>query len=193
MDQLTYDHAASRRRKRRRAMVAILLSATLATFGAGAMSLAVFTDTQNVNGDWSTGTIILDVDAGVTFTADDILPGDKGTKTITVENNGTGDFRYSVSASATNDGSNLAAQIALTVREGACPSTGTVVDSGSLQSVSWGDPAQGVQSDERDVTAGSSEDLCFAWEFPLASGNGYPAKTTTVTYTFDAEQIANNP
>ena len=43
MDQTTYDRAANRRRKRRRALVAILLSASLATFGAGAMSLAVFT------------------------------------------------------------------------------------------------------------------------------------------------------
>jgi len=193
MDQTTYDRAANRRRKRRRALVAILLSASLATFGAGAMTLAVFSDQESVDGAWSTGTIVLGVDAGTSFTADDILPGDAGTKTITVENNGTGDLRYSLSTDATDDGSHLADQIDLTVRVGACPSAGTVVFTGKLADAEWGDPAQGVQADERDVDAGADEVLCFAWSFPLASGNGYQDKATTATFTFDAEQIDNNP
>jgi hypothetical protein len=193
MDQLTYDHAANRRRRRRRALVTILLAASLATFGAGAMSLARFTDQEAVDGTWSTGTIILGVDAGVSFTAVDILPGDTGTKTITVENNGTGDLRYALSTSATDDGSALADQIALTVREGACPSAGTVVYTGPLGDAEWGDPAQGEQGGERDLAAGLTEDLCFAWSFPLLSGNAYQDKTTTATFTFDAEQIDNNP
>ena len=194
MDQLTYDRAANRRRKRRRAMVAILLSASLATFGAGAMSLAVFTDTKDVNGEWSTGNITLGVDAGVSFTADDILPGDDGEKTITVSNTGTGDLRYSVSADATDDGSGLAGQIDLVVRPGACPSATAAIFTGTLgDAVLWGDPDQGDQADERDILAGNDEDLCFAWDFPLESDDTYENSATTVTFTFDAEQIANNP
>jgi hypothetical protein len=193
MDQTAYDHAASRRRKRRRALVAILLSASLATFGAGAMSLAVFTDTADVDGDWSTGTIVLGVDAGTSFTADDILPGDTGSKHIVVENNGTGDLRYALSTDATDDGSGLADQIDLDVETGDCSAAGTSVFSGTLADAGWGDPAQGVQSDEREVASGDTEDLCFRWEFPLASGNGYQDKTTTATFTFDAEQVSNNP
>ncbi len=158
------------------------------------MSLAVFTDTQDVDGDWSTGNITLGVDAGVSFTADDILPGDDGEQTITVSNDGTGDLRYSVSASATDDGSGLADQISLVVREGACPSAGAEVFNGSLgDAVLWGDAAQGDDAGDRDIDAGLDEDLCFAWEFPLESDDTYEDKTTTVTFTFDAEQIANNP
>jgi hypothetical protein len=193
MDQLAYDRTSARRRKRRRALVAILLSASVATLGAGAMSLAVFTDTEAVDGDWSTGTIILGVDAGVSFTADDILPGDDGTKHIVVENNGTGDLRYSLSTSATDDGSALADQINLVIETGDCTAAGTELYNGALSGAEWGDPAPGVQDDERDIDAGLTEDLCFAWDFPLASGNSYQDKTTTATFTFDAEQRANNP
>ncbi len=46
MDQTTLDQAAARRTKRRRALLAVLLSASLATLGAGALSLAQFTDTE---------------------------------------------------------------------------------------------------------------------------------------------------
>ena len=193
MDQHDYDRSASRRRKRRRALVAILLAASVATLGAGAMSLAVFTDTTATDGTWSTGTIILGVDAGATFTASGILPGDSGTKTINVSNDGTGDLRYSLSTNASNDGSSLADQLALTVREGACPSVGAVVYNGALADAAWGDPAQGVQADERELAAGTSEDLCFAWDFPLGSDNTYQDATTTATFTFDAEQVRNNP
>ena len=193
MDQHDYDRSATRRRKRRRALVAILLASSVATLGAGAMSLAVFTDSKATDGTWSTGTIVLGVDAGATFTASAILPGDTGTKTMNVSNDGTGDLRYSLSTNATNDGSALADQLALTVREGACPSAGTIVYSGALSGAKWGNPAQGVQSDERELAAGTSEDLCFAWSFPLGSGDTYQDATTTATFTFDAEQVSNNP
>jgi hypothetical protein len=193
MDQLALDHAAARRRKRRRALVAILISASLATFGAGAMSLAVFTDSEATDGQWSTGTIVLGVDAGASFTADDILPGDTGDKHIVVENNGTGDLRYAVTTSATDDGSALADAITLTIETGDCTAAGTQLYSGPLADAELGDPAQGFQGGERDVAAGLADDLCFNWEFPLSSGNAYQDKTTTATFTFDAEQVDNNP
>jgi hypothetical protein len=193
MDQHALDHAASRRRKRRRALVAILLSASLATFGAGAMSLAVFTDTETADGQWSTGTIVLGVDAGASFTAADILPGDTGSKHIVVENNGTGDLRYAVTTSATDDGSALAEAITLTIETGDCSAPGTELYTGPLGDAEFGDPAQGAQGGEREIDAGLTDDLCFNWEFPLTAGNAYQDKTTTATFTFDAEQVSNNP
>ena len=161
MDQLTYDHAANRRRKRRRALVAILLSASLATFGAGAMSLAVFTDTQDVDGDWSTGNDHRSASTPASRSPPTTSSrATTATKTITVSNDGTGDLRYSLSTNATDDGSHLADQIDLTVREGACPSAGAVVYSGKLADAAWGDIAQGVQDDERDVARGPRTRSC---------------------------------
>ena len=51
----------ARRTLRRRGLMAVLLGSSLAMLGAGAMSLAVFTDTDAADGAWSTGTIILGV------------------------------------------------------------------------------------------------------------------------------------
>src|SRR5262245_33865002 len=84
------DQAATRRTKRRRALLAILLSSSLATLGAGAMSLAVFTDSDATGGSWSAGTIVLGVGPSPVFTASNIFPGDSGSQTVTVSNSGTG-------------------------------------------------------------------------------------------------------
>ena len=100
MDQLDLDKTLQRRRKRRRALVAILLGASLATLGAGAMSLAVFSDSQASSGAWTTGTIVLGVTPSTAFSATNILPGDTGSQTIAVSNSGTGALRYAISTSA---------------------------------------------------------------------------------------------
>jgi hypothetical protein len=177
------DKIQTRRRKRRRALLAILLSSSLATLGAGAMSLAVFTDSEAADGAWSTGTIILGVQPATTFGATDIMPGDFGTQDVTVENNGSGELRYDLSTTAT-DPSGLAAQMTLVVSAGVCTSPGATLFSGTLDGAALAD---------RVVAAGADDDLCFAWELPLGSGNAFQNVSTSVTYTFDAEQTANNP
>ena len=67
MDQSATDPSARRRTKRRRALFAILLGASFATLGAGAMSLAIFTDSDASNGSWTSGTIILNVTPATSF------------------------------------------------------------------------------------------------------------------------------
>jgi hypothetical protein len=196
MDTLaTNDLADTRRRnKRRRALLAILLASSVATLGAGAMSLAVFTDSEASTGSWSAGTIILGVTPATSFTANGIMPGDSGSQTITVANTGTGDMRYALSTSATNsDSKGLAGQIALTVKAGACPGAGANLYSGALGSAALGSNATGAQPGDRALAAGGSDLLCFAWSFPKASGDAFQAAATTATFTFDAEQTANNP
>jgi hypothetical protein len=188
------DQATKRRGKRRRALLAILLASSLATLGAGAMSLAVFTDSKASTGSWSSGSVTLGVAPATSFTATNIMPGDSGSQTITVSNSGTGALRYALSTSATNaDTKGLAAQITLTVKAGACPGAGANLYSGALGSAAIGSNAQGPQAGDRALAAASSEQLCFAWSFPLASGNAFQTAATTATFTFDAEQTANNP
>lgn len=193
MDMLSFDRTAARRQGRRRALVALLLATTVATVGAGAMSLAVFTDSQASSGSWSAGTIVLGVSPATTFNATGILPGDFGSQTVTVSNAGTGALRYAMTSNATNvDGKGLAVQMTLTIRAGTCAAPGTTLYSGVLSGAAMGDPTQGAQAGDRTVAAGASDSLCFAWAFPLASGNAYQAAATSDTFTFDAEQTANN-
>jgi hypothetical protein len=195
MDKLDLDAPGRRRRKRRRALVAVLLTSSLATLGAGAMSLAVFTDSQASTGAWSTGTIVLGVSPSTAFSASNILPGASGSQDVSVSNGGTGALRYALSTSATNaDSKGLAAQLTLTVNAGTCASPGAVVyATGPLGSAAFGSNAQGAQAGDRTLAAAASETLCFAWSFPLSSGNAFKNAATTATFTFDAEQTSNNP
>ena len=193
MDQHAQDRTVQRR-KRRSALGALLFVASLATLGAGAMSLAVFSDSQASQGAWSTGTIVLGVSPSTAFSASNIMPGESGSQTIAVSNSGTGTLRYAISTSATNtDGKGLAAQMTLTVSPGTCASPGSSIYSGALGSAAVGSSTQGAQAGDRSLAAGANENLCFAWSFPLSSGNGFQDAATTATFTFAAEQTANNP
>ncbi len=194
MDQIALAKTAQRRIRRQQALLAILVSSALATLGAGAMSLAVFTDSDASSGSWTSGTVILGVSPATAFTAANILPGDTGNQTITVANTGTGAARYALSTSATNaDGKGLAAQMTLTIQAGTCVSPGATLFRGALGSAALGSNASGAQAGDRNVAAAASDNLCFTWSFPLASGNAFQAAATTATFTFDSEQTANNP
>ena len=187
------DTATARRKKRRRALLAILLSSSLATLGAGSLSLAVFTDTDATGGSWTAGTVVLGVSPTTAFSATAVMPGDSGIQTITVSNTGTGALRYAVSSSATNaDGKGLAAQMDVTIKAGTCASAGATLYSGKLDAVALGSSAQGAEAGDRSVAAGASDSLCFGWSLDLGTGNSFQGAATTATFTFDAEQTANN-
>ena len=57
----------------------------------------------------------------------------------------------------------------------------------------FGNPTQGAQAGDRALGAASNEQLCFVAALPLSTGNAFQAATTTVSFTFDAEQTKNNP
>lgn len=180
------DRIQARRGKRRRALLAILLSSSLATLGAGAMSLAVFTDSDATTGSWSTGSIQIDAqpdnDPTVAFSAVDMYPGDTGQQTISVENTGNGDLRYDMSTSL-DDPDGLLGQMTLDVVAGAC--SGPVpASSGTFAGAALTDVV---------LAAGDTDEYCFVWGLPLGTGNGYQDVSGQATFTFDAEQTANNP
>jgi len=188
------DAAMISRTKRRGAMLAVLMASLLATLGAGAMTLAQFTDSDASTGSWTSGTIILGVSPATAFTATGIMPGESGSQTIVVSNTGTGAARYALATSATNtDTKGLAAQMTLLVQAGTCTSPGATLYSGALGAAAFGSSATGAQPGDRDVAAADSDNLCFTWTFPLASGNAFQAAATTATFTFASEQTANNP
>jgi hypothetical protein len=193
MDTYVLDaHVMNRRTKRRRALAAILLASSLATLGAGAMSLAVFTDTDATDGAWSTGTIDLNVGPTTTFGTSAMMPGDTGEQTITVNNDGTGDLRYALT-SAETDASGLLGQMTLTINAGACPAAGAELYAGSFAGAVLGNTQPGDQGADRVVDAGESDELCFSWELPVGTGNSFQDKSATAVFTFAAEQTTNNP
>jgi spore coat-associated protein N len=180
-------------RRRRRGLIVLLLGLSLATLGSGAFSLAIFTDTDAAGGSFTAGTVDIATSPSTLFTVASLMPGDAGSATLNVANSGTGALRYAMTSASTNsDGKALRAQLALTVKTGACAGV-TTVYTGALSAAAFGDPSQGAQAGDRSLAGGANEDLCFAWSLPLASGNGYQGATTTTTFTFNAEQTANNP
>ena len=186
--------ADQRTKRRRRGLIALLLSLSLLTLGTGVFSLAVFTSTDTSSGSFTTGTIILDASPATLFTVTGILPGDSGSATLTVANTGSGALRYAMTSASTNtDGKALRAQLALSIKVGTCPGAGTALYSGALNGAAIGDTAQGDQGSDRPIASGATELLCFAWSLPLATDDNYQNATTTTTFTFVGEQTANNP
>lgn len=183
-----------RRRRRRRGMAALLLSLAVGSLGAGAFSLALFTDTDAATGAFTTGTIDISLNPTALFSATGIMPGSTGSATLRVTNGGTADLRYAVTSTATNlDGKNLATTLQMAVRPGACPSVAATIYNGNVGTVAWGSVVAGPQAGDRALTAGAFEDLCFTWSLAGTTGNGLQGATTTATFTFSAEQTANNP
>jgi hypothetical protein len=185
MDTTTLDdRTQARRGKRRRALLAILLSSSLATLGAGAMSLAIFTDDATAQGAWSTGSIILDVQPVTAFSATDILPGDSGEQDVAVENNGTGELRYDMVVQNVVDADGLLDVLNVTVLDGTCAAPGATIFTGAMSGAALNDIV---------VPASGQDDLCFQWDLPLATGNAYQTVSATADFFFTAEQTAHNP
>jgi spore coat-associated protein N len=185
------------------AMVAGAL--VIVSVSAGAMSLALFTDSQAVGPNtFSTGTVDISTNpttALVTFS--NMAPGDQVTAPLTVANAGTLALRYSVSSVASNtDSKGLKDQLTLTVKSAvttctnaAYAATGTIEYTGDLDSSAGkiiGDVATGQDTGDRTLAASANEVLCFNVSLPPATGDAFQAATTTATFTFSAEQTANN-
>ncbi len=131
-----------------------------------------------------------------------MVPGDSVTQPVTISNVGSVNFRYSMTSVATNpDGRALKDELVFTIKTadagGGCSSfTGTTVYTGDLDSTTGkiiGDPATGAQPGDRTINSPLAETLCFRGTLPTSAGNIYQSATTTATFTFDAEQVANNP
>lgn len=171
------------------------------------VAAALFTDSQAVDANaFTTGTLDLTTDrttALVTF--NNMAPGDQATAPIVVTNNGSLSLRYAISSVATDaDLKGLMSQLDLTIKTGVtdCSNAGfatdgTVIygpaDLGSLTGLNLvGDPTTGGQAGDRTLAAAGAENLCFNVALPLATGNAFQDATTTATFTFFAEQTANN-
>jgi predicted ribosomally synthesized peptide with SipW-like signal peptide len=184
-----------------------LLSAAVLVLGIGVIaisSLALFTDTATVGSNqFTTGTVdIATTPASAVVTMPVMAPGDQVTAPLTVSNDGSLDLRYALSS--TTDEDTLAGVLVLTVKTGVtdCTNAGFAADGsvqyqGQLGSVAGtavlGDNAPGAQAGDRTLAAATNEVLCLNVELPSSATNAVSGLSSTATFTFDAEQTANNP
>jgi hypothetical protein len=196
MDTQVVNVQVERRRKRRRGIVALLAAVSLLTIGAGTISLAQFTDTTSSTWSFTAGTIDISTNPTVFTAITSMMPGDNATQALTVTNGGTGDLRYAMSTAATNA---LGDQLTLTIKTedagGGCAAfTGTsVLAATALDGAGFGSSNQGIDAGDRNLAAGASEVLCFRVGLALSTGNTFQGASSAATFTFDAEQTANNP
>ena len=195
-------------RPRRRGNGTRILASVAVLALAGAVftvsSLALFTDSESVTGNaFTTGSVDLTATpATAVVTAAGMAPGDQVTAPLDVANTGTLELRYSMASTTTEDV--LASELVLTVKQGVTTcddanwaADGTVLHAGVVGSTGGtlviGDPTQGAQAGDRVLAAGANEVLCFNVTLPLSASNASEGQSTTATFTFDAEQTANNP
>jgi predicted ribosomally synthesized peptide with SipW-like signal peptide len=180
--------------------------AVLAVAGATftVASLALFTDQETVPGNaFGTGTIDISTSpATAVVTMSNMAPGDQVTAPMTVSNDGTLELRYAISSTTTEDA--LAAELVLSVKSGVTTcddanwtADGTVLYNGVLGTTGTialvGSNAQGADAGDRVLAASANEVLCWNVTLPLATSNTFQGSNSTATFTFDAEQTANNP
>jgi hypothetical protein len=190
MGSTPYETEEAPRRRRRGLLVLLLTGSIVTMIGAGTMSMALFTDTSSASGGFTAGTINIATSPSVLFAVDPMMPGDDVSAALKVDNDGTGEFRYAMTTSAAGT---LASQLTLTVETGDCSAAGTELYSGALGSGGFGSTAPGPQAGDRTLAGGTgTEDLCFTVSLPAATGNGYQGTSATATFTFHAEQTANN-
>jgi len=181
-------------RRRRRGVVALLLGLTTLSLGAGMFSLAIYTDTDASTGTFDSGTIDIESSPTVAFTVSAMVPGDTTTQALTIDNAGTAPLRYALTATATNLLGDTLTLTVKTLGTSCAAFDGTsVLAATALDGAAIGNPAQGANAGDRTLAAAANEVLCFRVSLPLATGNTLQGGTSAATFTFDAEQTANNP
>ena len=179
--------------RHQRLALAAVLGLSVVGLGAGAMSLAILTDSAASTGTFTSGTIDITSSPTVAFTISAMMPGDADTQALTIANAGTGALRYSLTTVATNT---LGSALTLTVKTlgTSCAAfDGTsVLAATALNGAAIGSPTQGADAGDRVLAAATNEVLCFRVSLPLATGNALQGISSSVTFTFDAEQTANN-
>jgi predicted ribosomally synthesized peptide with SipW-like signal peptide len=199
-------------RRHKKLGILALASFAVMTLATGTMmSMALFTDTRPDDNTFTTGTIVLDSTkiGALNLTTSALMPGDAIRSPVTVENDGTAQMRYAVSQTSTNaDTKALRDSLLLVVRTedtggGAFGTDGDYCDDANGTSLHAsaalgassnlvGDPAQGSQTGDRTLNAGASEVLCFYVSLSISAPNTSQGASTTTTFTFAAEQTANN-
>lgn len=184
-------------RRTKKVRLALCLGSLSGLVWAG--TFATFTDSGTAQSTFTAGTVDLlvsgEADDAYAFTAiemSNMKPGDVKYAPLTIANNGTLGFSYTMATSATNtDSKALRDQLTLGIRKvtdaATCDSAGVgYAASVDVLTVEGALSAAAVSS--RSLASSTNEVLCFKVELPSASGDTYQGATTTATFTFSATQ-----
>jgi Camelysin metallo-endopeptidase len=186
--------ASAQPRRRRRGVLALLLGLTTISLGAGMFSLAIFTDSSASTGTFATGTIDITSSPSVAFSVSGMVPGDTTTQALTIANAGTASMRYAMTAEAPDTlGGTLTLEVRTQGTDCATFDGASVLAATVLDGASFGSPNQGPDTGDRTLAAAASEVLCFRVHLPIGADDSVQGATSDATFTFDAEQTANNP
>jgi hypothetical protein len=189
--------SARRVRGRHGVLAVVWLAVLIVSIGVGRLSLATFTDQAPVDGAFSTGTITLGLQPATTLvTFAGMVPGDQAAAPLIIANTGTGALRYAMTSIASDiDGKHARDVLQLTVerRTGCAGAILETLYDGPIATAAFGDPQVGDDLGDRALDGGTSETLCFRVTLPLDTDVLYQSASTTATFTFSAEQTANNP
>jgi predicted ribosomally synthesized peptide with SipW-like signal peptide len=195
--------------KTKRILLTLVGAVAVVSMVGGAVSLAVFTDTETVDSTFNSGTIILDptkIDALNLALGDTWVPGDSVTGSIDVENDGSNTLRYSVNTATTDvtlTGTALYTALTVEVRtldvttpltkcddfDGAVLQASEVIGASNIM---FGNPSPTVGTGDRTVAPGTTDVLCIRVSLPIATGDAYQGTSSVTTFTFNAEQTENN-
>ncbi|MFM2105110.1 MAG: hypothetical protein RL338_142 [Chloroflexota bacterium] len=165
----------------------------------GARSLALFTSSAvSTANSLATGTIVIGLGpASTTIAVANMAPGDTTAGQFVVRNAGSLRLRYAMTSSSTSgDGKGLASVLVATIRDRgtSCAAfDGTVLYSGALAAAAFGSASPGEQPNDRALDPATEETLCLRIALALTTGDAYQAASTSTTFSFAAEQTANNP
>lgn len=215
MEILPDPRAIGRRGERARLLWGALVLAMSMTVMVVSLTGAIFTDTQSVGANtFTTGTVdISTAPLSALVSLAGMAPGDKSENSVTVNNAGSLQLRYSIQRSATN--ADLKAlrdslRLRTSLRGGlacdfpfytAAGATTVHVDDTQLYeglgfpaaaTNTVGDSAQGSQAGDRVLAAAATEVLCLSVILPTSAGNALQNAASTATLDFSAEQTANN-
>ena len=162
-------------------------------------TFATFTDSGTADSTFTAGSVDLlvggEADDAYAFTAiemSNMKPGDVKYAPLTISNNGTLGFTYSMSTSATNaDSKGLRDQLTLGIKKvanaAACDALG-VGYAASLETMTSSGTLSAGAIASRSLASGANEVACFRVELPSGSGDTFQGATTTATFTFSATQ-----
>jgi predicted ribosomally synthesized peptide with SipW-like signal peptide len=199
MSSTTVKTASSAARRFTPATIIRSILAIGSVLGVGTvLTLAAWSDSGTATATFSTGTLDLQLNGADNvpdFVALDLTnmgDGASVTAPLTVKNNGTLRFGYTMSVAPVTpatDNNTLYQALHVVVKSATLATDCTAANWGNLTTTIVADTTIGSAAiASRTLTAGSSEVLCFQVTLPSGSNNNVQNKTTHVLMTFNATQ-----
>lgn len=164
---------------KKKAIISLVLIAVMA-FGIGAGSFAWFTSqATSTNNEFKAGT--LTIDSPGTITADlaeinNIYPSWNKSKTVTVHNSGSLDFKYRISVQPLEGNILYDGETPLQVK---------------INDGSWTNINELGYVELGTIAAGQDGQFDIAFQLPSEADNEYQGASATFTFVFDATQTTN--